>query len=172
MPPNLDTWLHSRRDDLSRFTSIEIKAEILRQRIAEMESQPHQSPILQHLRNELANASETAALAGQGRSYQQKLIAMAMEARATGRVPEGDNQMTVLREYRVWLDKMEEMGRARMRDALNMDVLREYWRTSSWKGRRSLIRVHVKIGAVGVGRIASFKLARVAVGWMMWVGRR
>ena len=95
-----------------------------------------------------------------------------MEVRATGRVLEGDNDLTVLREYRVLLDKMEEVGRARMRNAFDMNALREYWRTLGWRGRRSLVRTHVKIGTLEARKIASLKLTRVLVGWMLYVGRR
>ena len=90
---------------------------------------------------------------------------MAMEARETGRVPEGDEKVTVLREYRAWLDRMEEADR--LRNRFEMKSFREYWRIASWRRRRELVRVYGEIGVVGVGRIAGFKLAKVAVRWLL-----
>ena len=97
---------------------------------------------------------------------------MAMEARATGRVPEGDSKVNVLREYRAWLERMEEADRVRLRMRFGGGAFGEDWRRGSWRGRRELVRVYVRSGAVGVGKIASFKLAKAVVGWMVWVGRR
>ncbi len=174
MPFNLDTWLHSRRDELTRFTDIELQAEILRQQIAELESLPLPSPLLTMLRIQLRDISDSAALTCQGRSYQKKLIAMAMEARATGRVPEGDSEMAVLREYRAWLDRMEEADRVRLRmkNRCEMMAFRKCWWMVSWKERGWLIRWQMRMRAAGAGKMAGLKLSKVAVGWLLWVGRR
>ncbi|KAK0516267.1 hypothetical protein JMJ35_000870 [Cladonia borealis] len=172
MPSNVDTWLHSRRDELARFTHVELQAEILRQQIAELESFDIPSPTLTLLRTKLSAISESAALTSQGRSYQQQLIAMAMEARETGQVPDGDAQMTVLRGYKAWLNKMEEADRVDLRNRFEGKAFREYWQASSWRGRRELLRAYGEIGAAGVGNIARWKLTKVAVRWLLWVGRR
>ena len=172
MPSNVDTWLHTRHAEVARFTHVELEAEILRQQIAELESFDIPSPTLTMLRSRLSAVSEPANLARQGRSYQQQLIAMAMEARETGQVPDGDAQMTVLRGYKAWLDKMEEADRVDLRNRFEGKAFREYWQASSWRGRRELLRAYGESGAAGVGNIARWKFTKAAVRWLLWVAKR
>ena len=97
---------------------------------------------------------------------------MAMEARETGLVPDGENKVAVLRGYKAWLDKMEEADRVGLRNKFEGKAFREYWRVSSWRGRGELLRAYGEIGAEGVGNIARWKLTKMAVRWLLWVGRR
>ena len=190
MPFNLDTWLSSRHDELARFTDEELRAEEIRQLIAEIENHsiPPSSELIRpsleqnlrecraalipRLRAKLSHVSRDAAIISQDRSYQRQLIVMAMKARETGRMPDGENEMAVLKGYKAWLEKMEESDRAIMRKGFEPVQLREFWRTSDWRAKRMLVRIYGETTAWGWMTVARWKLTKVAVRCLLWAGRR
>ena len=183
MPFNIDTWLSSRHDELARFSDDELRAEEIRQLIAEFEKHSIYPELEQYLRGrraalipplraKLSSVSKVAAVVSQDRSYQRQLIAMAMKARETGRMPHGENYMAVLRGYKAWLEKMEETDRAIMRNRLPRGTFRAVWRCPDWRAKRLLFDVYGEGTVRGLLVIARWKLTKVAVRCLLWAGKR
>ena len=170
MHPGSKAWIQMRLDKQNRPTEVEVAAESLRQQIAEEESKSIPSPELRELRREYSKLSRYAAVAEEGRKLCQR--EKNFEAQAWIRAEaEHVARLTILRSFRAWQEKQEQIVWERHREAFDWEFYRKHRWSIGWRGKRKLLGHYVRVKTVGIQSIASVKLAKVIIEFKMLTAR-
>ena len=173
-------WIRQREEQVRRFTPTEIKAEIIRQNLQEMESlclhaaSPRYNPDsflegIERLKRRLAMVQQPVARITEGRMHMGKIFELARRALATGGIP--PDSVDILKNCQTWLDTLEEERRRRRR--VELWVFRQDWKTVGWDTRVGMLRGlgtwatrHV------VGDRFKYEASRVGMKAAIWLSRR
>ena len=175
MNDKMEEWLKHREKQVQRFTHPELKAELLRQQIRELESQPldpnsrHDILVLEMLKQRLAAVQQPASLASEGRAHMERAFEIARKGLATGIVPPDSED--ILRDCQKWLETIErERRRGR---AHELGLFRKGWRGADWGTRMGMARWLGRWTARHVvGRRLRYEAARVGMKVAIWISRR
>jgi len=178
--PAMEKLLNALKAKAEQFTPSEIEAEILRQRLRELEQSSKQNPKepqrfdeISLLKLRLAEVEELAEYNSQGRTLARKYWKMMDEWGETRefspRNPDEFNEM--IEKYRQWLEKGEV--RRTDYDLRQMNWIRRYWPRSDWSVRGFMIK---RAGKHFAKRYMlekpRYHLGRVLLKWTKVKGRR
>lgn len=167
------------RAKAQKFTHSEIRAEVLRQRIQELEqtefksgNDPQTVAILQKLANlqdELSRVDVHANLNSEYRKLVNRYIVMMEHFRENDDVPSDAEE--VIEGLRRWLDKAENQRRREFLQELS--VCRQVWPEASWSNRARVIRWVGRHSLRQIGfEYPRYRLGRMMLGWMLKGSKR
>ena len=183
MNDKMEEWMKQREEKVQRFTHSEIQAEILRQRIQELESQcleihsqdsddfhfKQNVEKLERLKDQLATLQQPASLASEGRAHMERVFEIARKGMQTGIVPPDSED--VLNNCQNWLDSME--AERRKRRVHELGLFRQGWRNADWDTRVGMMRWLGRWGTRHVvGQRVRYEVARVGMKAAIWISRR
>ena len=175
----MEKMIEAIRARAQQFTHSEIQAEVLRQRIQELEQKgltdsndPQTLSDLQELRSlrhRLQFFREHAEQDSQNRSLMGEFTKMLEKVQESGDIPQ--NSESVLKELRKRMDEVEFQRRIRYVRELERPKI--FWSSASWAGRAGIIH---RLASSSIKRIAIEKprhhLGRLALGGALKMARK